>query len=49
MANHNQGLVDRVLDQIREDVEMGDVTAIEEMLKQIPTQVLVDFLPERDD
>lgn len=44
----NQGLIDRVLEQIRTDVEQGDVTAIEELLKQVPTQVLVDFLPERD-
>lgn len=44
----NQGLIDAVLEQIQEDVAKGDVTAIEEMLKQIPTQVLVDFLPERD-
>ena len=41
-------LIDRVLDQIQEDVNKGDVTAIEELLKQVPTQVLVDYLPERD-
>ena len=44
----NNSLIDRVLDQIQEDVNKGDVTAIEELLKQVPTQVLVDFLPERD-
>lgn len=41
-------LIDRVLEQIKTDVEVGDVTAIEELLKQVPTQVLVDYLPERD-
>ena len=40
-------LIDRVLDQIQEDVEIGDLTAIEELLKQVPTEVLVNFLPER--
>ena len=44
----HDSLIDRVLDQIVEDVAQGDVTAIEELLKQVPTQVLVDFLPERD-
>lgn len=44
----HDSLIDRVLDQIQEDVRKGDVTAIEELLKQVPTQVLVDFLPERD-
>lgn len=40
-------LVDRVLEQIVEDVNIGDLTAIEEMLKLVPTEVLVNFLPER--
>lgn len=40
-------LIDRVLDQIQEDVEIGDLTAIEEMLKLVPTEVLVNYLPER--
>jgi hypothetical protein len=39
-------VIDRVLDQIVKDVEQGDVTAIEELLKQVPTQVLKDYLPE---
>ena len=49
MQDFNQGLVDRVLEQIVEDVNMGDLTAIEEMLKLVPAEVLVNFLPERDD
>ena len=41
-------LIDRVLDQIREDVDTGDFTAIEEMLNNLPTEILVGYLPERD-
>jgi len=47
MEDHNQGLIDSVLVQIVEDVNTGDLTAIEEMLKLVPTEVLVNFLPER--
>ena len=48
VAQKYPSLIDRVLEQIKTDVEVGDVTAIEELLKQVPTQVLVDYLPERD-
>lgn len=41
-------LVDAVLDAIVEDVNIGDLTAIEEMLKLVPQEVLVNFLPEAD-
>jgi len=41
-------LIDRVLDQIVEDVNIGDLTAIEELLKTVDTDVLVGYLPERD-
>lgn len=41
-------LVDAVLDAIVEDVNTGDLTAIEEMLKLVPQEVLVNFLPEAD-
>ena len=55
-AQRYPSLIDRVVDQIREDIELGDtsalevgdVTAIEELLKTVDTQVLVDYLPERD-
>ena len=39
-------LTDAVLDQIQEDVDMGDFTAIEEMLRAVPTEVLLNYLPE---
>jgi len=41
-------LVDRVLDQIVQDVNTGDLTAIEELLKTVDTAILVGYLPDRD-
>ena len=43
-----ENLVDAVLDEIVNDVEKGDLTAIEEMLKSVPTKVLEGYLPECD-
>jgi hypothetical protein len=42
----NQELIEKALDQIISDVVIGDVTAIEELLKKIPEHLLVDFLIE---
>ena len=39
-------LVNRVLNQIVRDVESRDVTAIEELLGNVPDDVLVAYLPE---
>jgi hypothetical protein len=39
-------LIDAVIDQIKEDVEKGDLTAIEELLGFIPIKNLVAYLPE---
>jgi len=39
-------LVDRVLDQIVKDCEGGDLTAIEELLKSVPREKLIGYLPE---
>ncbi len=39
-------LIDRVLEQIRIDVELGDVTAIEELLAHLPDELLIGYLPE---
>jgi uncharacterized membrane-anchored protein YjiN (DUF445 family) len=46
MADRNQTLIDRVIIQICEDVENGDVTAIEELLKNVSVTDLEAFLPE---
>ena len=42
----NIKLIDKVLEQIKEDVIYGDVTAIEELLKQVPIEILKSYLPE---
>ena len=41
-----QKLLDMALEQIRVDVERGDLTAIEELLRNVPEDALVSFLPE---
>ena len=42
----NQQLIDDVLNQILQDVKDFDLTAIEELIKNIPEQVLIAYLPE---
>lgn len=44
--NHEDSLIERVLEQIKTDVYEDDVTAIEEMLNVIPEEVLIAYLPE---
>jgi hypothetical protein len=39
-------LIDKVLDQIEADIHSGDKTAIEELLKFVPTEYLKAYLPE---
>ena len=41
-----QDLIDAVLDQIQEDVNNGDMTAIEELLGNVDKKDLVAFLSE---
>ena len=42
----DQALIDQVVDQIMRDIEMGDQTAIEELLKSCPEVNLRGFLSE---
>ena len=42
-------LIDRVVTQIQLDIESGDVTALEELLKRVPAKVLESYLPEIDE
>jgi hypothetical protein len=42
----NQKLIDKAIEQIKKDVESGDLTAIDELLKYVPTQKLEVFLSE---
>lgn len=39
-------VVDAVLEQIRLDIESGDLTALEELLRRVNVQVLESYLPE---
>jgi len=39
-------LLDRVLEQIVKDVESGDITAIAELIADIPDDKAIHFLPE---
>ena len=41
-------LMELAIDQIRSDLESGDVTALEELLKRVPAKVLESYLPEVD-
>lgn len=42
-------LIDKVLEQIQEDVNNGDLTAIEELIKPLPEEQLQGFLSEIED
>lgn len=42
----DQGLIDAAIEQILIDVESGDLTAIEELLRHVPEQQLRGFLSE---
>ena len=39
-------LIDKVLDHIAQDLEGGDLTALEELLKFVPRENLIAYLPE---
>jgi hypothetical protein len=41
-----QQFIDDVLNQILQDVKDFDLTAIEELIKNIPEEVLIAYLPE---
>ena len=39
-------LMDRVLAEMKRDIELGDYTAIEELLGAVPDAILEAYLPE---
>lgn len=39
-------LIHAVIDQIRRDLDLGDSTALEELLKNTPEKDLREYLPE---
>ncbi len=41
-------LVDIVIEQIKKDFAMGDETAVDELLRFIPDENLIGFLPDED-
>lgn len=42
----DQELVDRVIEEIKRDIENQDVTALDELLKFVPVEYLKGYLPE---
>ena len=40
-------LVDSVIEQIKEDINCGDLTAIDELLRFVPKENLIGYLPEK--
>jgi len=44
--NKHQKLIDAVIEQIKTDVRVKDMTAIEELLCELPIEKLIGFLPE---
>lgn len=47
--NHEekQKLIDDVIDEIKNDIASGDLTALDEMLMMIPVNILKSYLPEK--
>ena len=44
-----QEILDKVLEQVKLDVEIGDVTALEELLSNLPSDLLQGYLSEVGD
>ena len=43
-----QDLIETVLEQIKVDVHCWDIEALEEMLMFMPSENLIEYLPEED-
>lgn len=43
-----QNLVDRVIEEIKSDINSGDVTALDELLLKTDVSLLVHYLPEEE-
>lgn len=44
----NEERWEKVFDQIRQDLENGDFTALFEMLDQLPTRILLGYVGEEE-
>ena len=45
-TSDDQQVIDKVLAQIQADIDSGDLTSIEELLKAVPLENLKEYLPE---
>lgn len=43
-----QALIDRVIEEIKNDILVGDLTAIDALLTFVPKENLIAFLPEEE-
>lgn len=41
-------LIDRVIEEIRKDFAMGDLTGLDELLSFVPRENLIGYLPEEE-
>lgn len=41
-------LIDEVIENIKMDIKMSDLTAVDELLRFIPTKYLIGYLPEEE-
>ena len=46
MMSKHQELLDAVIEHIKIDVLSEDMTAVEELLRELPAEKLIGFLPE---
>jgi hypothetical protein len=47
--NQKENLINEVIEQIKYDILIGDVTAIDELLRFVPEINLIGYLPDIDD
>jgi hypothetical protein len=41
-------LIERIVEEIKQDINNGDVTALEELLSFVPKENLIAYLPEEE-
>lgn len=41
-----QAIIDLVINQIKKDIQDGELEALEDMLQQCPDEALINYLPE---
>ena len=46
MITEREILMDWVVEQIKKDIESGDLTAIYELIMELPDETLMGYLPE---